>query len=190
MRLTGRGKSSKPPRTPKKKSKSESKEDDEENPSAHSQPEDELVTDALTLFFDGNPEKGGRGREKNTTAEMSDPESYKTPPGVETTTKRNIRLQRIRRHWAKKWFNYENVREKYTILFAYTPPWNDCIAENCIGPDYEKVRQPPPSNDHSDSLKNIADFPDEVAKRAKAKAKCEARQAKKTQADVTNVTLT
>nr|XP_020155160.1 uncharacterized protein LOC109740514 [Aegilops tauschii subsp. strangulata] len=101
-RLTAGGKASKPPKIPKKKSESESEEEEDDIPSAHSQPEDELVTDAMTLFSDGNPKKGGRGREKNITAEMSDPESYKTPAGVETTTERNNRLQRIRHHWAKK----------------------------------------------------------------------------------------
>lgn len=110
-------------------------------PSAHSQPEDELVTDTLTLFSDGNPKKGARGREKNTTSKMSDPESYRNPPG-ESATERNNRLQRIHRHWAKKWYNYENVCKKYQILFAFTPPWNDCIAESCFCPDDEKVRLP------------------------------------------------
>ena len=126
--MTGGGKSSKPPKAPKKRQESVSEEDSEEIPSAHSQPEDELVTDALTIFSDGNPKKGGRGREKNTTAEMSDPESYRTPPEGESTTERNNMLQRIRRHWAGKWFRYQNVHEKYQILFAFMPPWNDCIA--------------------------------------------------------------
>ena len=108
-RLTGGGKTSKPPKILKKKSESESEEEDDDNHLAHSQPKDELVTDAMTLFSSGNPKKDGCAREKNTTAEMSDPETYKTPPGVETTTERNNRLQRIRRHWAKKWFNHENV---------------------------------------------------------------------------------
>ena len=102
VKWTGGGNSSKPPKAPKKKSESESEEEEDDIPSAHSQPEDELVTDAMTLFSDGNPKKGGRGREKNTTAEMSDLESYKTPPGLETTTERNSRLQRIRHHWAKE----------------------------------------------------------------------------------------
>src|SRR3989337_103384 len=101
MRLTGGGKSSKPPKAPKKKHESESEEDDEEIPSAHSQPEDELVTDALTMFLDGNPKKGGHGREKNTTIEMSDPDGYRNPPGVESMTERNNKLQRIRHHWEK-----------------------------------------------------------------------------------------
>ena len=26
------------------------------------------------------------------------------------------------------------------MLFAFTPPWNDCIAEGCLGPNDEKVR--------------------------------------------------
>ena len=96
---------------------------------------------------------------------MSDPETYKTPPGVETAPERNNTVQKIRRHWAKKWFNYENVRQKYQILFAFTPPWNDSIAEGCLGQEDEKVRPAPPPNTHADSLKTKADFPEEVAKR-------------------------
>src|SRR6266566_2051381 len=62
MRMTGGGKSSKPPKAPKKRQESVSEEDSEEIPSAHSQPEDELVTDALTIFSDANPKKGCHGR--------------------------------------------------------------------------------------------------------------------------------
>ena len=50
IRLIGGGKSSKPLKAPKKKHESEFEEDDEEIPSAHSQPEDELVKNALTIF--------------------------------------------------------------------------------------------------------------------------------------------
>jgi hypothetical protein len=68
-------------------------------------------------------------------------------------------------------------------MFVFTPPWNDCIAEGCLGQDDEKVRPAPPPNAHADSLKTIADFPEEVAKREKAKAKREARAAKKNQVE-------
>ena len=85
----------KPPKVPKKKYKSDSAEEDDDIPSAHSQPEDELVTDCKTLFSDGNPKKGSRGRERNNAAEMSDQETYKTPPGVETTQKGTIGCKRF-----------------------------------------------------------------------------------------------
>ena len=74
----------------------------------------------------------------------------------------------------KKWFN-ENVWRKYQILFAFTPPWNDFIAEGCLGLDGEKARSPSPANAHADSLKITADFPEEVEKRAKANAKRESK---------------
>jgi hypothetical protein len=80
FRMTGGGKSSKPPKVPKKNRGSDSEGAEEEIPSATAQSDDDAVTDALTMFSDGNPKKGGRGREKNTTTEMSDPESYRTPP--------------------------------------------------------------------------------------------------------------
>ena len=66
-------KSAKPPKAPKKKVESESVEEDDDIPSAHSHPENELVTDSKTLFSDGNPKKGGRGRERNSAAKMADP---------------------------------------------------------------------------------------------------------------------
>ena len=57
----GRKKSAKPPRAPKKKAELESADDiDDDIPSAHSQPEDELVNDSKTMFSDGNPKNGGR----------------------------------------------------------------------------------------------------------------------------------
>ena len=55
MKLTGGGKASKPPKIPKNKSVSEFVEEDDDIPSAYSQPKDELVTNAMTLFSDGNP---------------------------------------------------------------------------------------------------------------------------------------
>ena len=189
VKLTGGGNPSKPPKILKKKSESELEEKEDDIPSAHSQPEDEQITDSKTLFSDGNS-KGGHGRERNTAAEMSDPEGYKTPPGFETTTERNNRLQRIRRHWAKKWFNHENVRRKYQILFAFTAPGNDCIAEGCLGPDDVKARPTTPKNANTNSLKTIVDFPEEVKKRAKSKSNLEARAAKKNQVEQRNVELT
>lgn len=84
------------------------------------------------LLSDGKPRRGGHGREPNTTDEMFDPDQYRTPPGGETTLERNTKLQRIKRHWAGKWFRSENVRGKYQILFAFNPPWNKCIAEGCL----------------------------------------------------------
>ena len=75
-------------------------------------------------------------------------------------------------------------------MFAFTPPWNDCIAEGCLGPNDEKVRPTPTPYAHTDFLKTIADFPGEIAKREKAKAKREPRLAKKNQVEQQNVELT
>ena len=63
-------------------------------------------------------------------------------------------------------------------MFAFTPPWNDCIAEGCLGQDDEKVRPALPPNAHANSFKTIADFREEIGKREKAKAKREAREGK------------
>lgn len=112
-RLAITAKSSKPPRVLKKKVASEPEKEEDDIPSAHSPPEDDLVTNSKTLSSDGNPKKSGHARDRNTAAKMSDQEAYKTHPEGETATERNIRFQRIHHHWAKKWFNYENVQRKY-----------------------------------------------------------------------------
>lgn len=134
--LTGGGKPSSSASALKRKKKSDLGED---IPTAASQPEDDLVSDALTAFSDGNARRAGRGPEKDTTAEMSDPESYKTPH--ETPTMRNNRLQRIRRRWAVKWFRHENFQSKYQILFAFNPPWSECIAVNVLGENDRSERK-------------------------------------------------
>ena len=95
MKLAGERKAAKPPKIPKNKLESESEEEEDDIPLAHGQPEDEQISNSKTLFSDGNPKKGGRGRERNTAAEMSDPETYKTPPRAETTIERNNMLQSI-----------------------------------------------------------------------------------------------
>lgn len=189
FRMAGGGKSLKHPKVPTKNQESESEEMEEEIPSANTQSDDDAITNALTIFFDRNPKKGGHRREKNTIAEMSEPDGYRTPPGEESTLDHNNGLQRICRHWASKWFRYENVRKKFLILFAFNPHWNVCIAKNCIGQNDEKVRMPPPADAQRDSLKTIEDFPEEVAKRGKAKAKHEAKEVKKKQVEAKNVKL-
>lgn len=52
------------------------------------------------------------------------------------------------------------------------------------------MRPPQPPNAHPDSLKIVVDFPEEAAKRAKAKAKHEAKEANAKQTEAKNVVLT
>lgn len=52
------------------------------------------------------------------------------------------------------------------------------------------MRPPQPPNAHSDSLKTITDFRQEVEKRAKAKAKRDAKEANAKQVEAENVALT
>jgi hypothetical protein len=66
---------------------------------------------------------------------------------------------------------YENVREKYVVLFAFTPPWTECIAEGYIKEGEDRVRPPQPPIAHPSSIKAPANYPKEVEKKAKAKAK-------------------
>lgn len=52
------------------------------------------------------------------------------------------------------------------------------------------MRPPQPPNAHPTSLTTVVDFPDEAAKRAKAKAKRDAKEAKAKQTETKNVELT
>ena len=97
-------------------------------------------------------------------------------------------MQKIHRQWAKKWYNYGKLQEKYAILFAFNPPWNDCIAEGCIKEGEDKVRPAPPTNPHPTSHRTPADYPQELKKRAKAKREQKAAKTEKIEAK--NVVLT
>lgn len=193
-RMRGTGKSSKPPEASKKKA--EEKPEEVAQPEAGTLSDDVAATEDLAatedqdISFEDRPRKGGRGHEPNTTAEMSDLTGYGTPPHGETLTEGNSRIQRICQHWAKKWYNYENVCDKYTLLFAFTPPWGDCIDEGCIKEGGHKVRPAHPPNPHTNSIKTPADYPQEVDKRAKAKAKRDKKAAKTEKVEAENVVLT
>ena len=186
-RMRGTAKSSKPPKAPKKKV--------EKVPTVSSKKERKQEEDAASEDPGMSVLKTDQGKvvvvvNQTPLLRCLTLEPYKTPPHGETLTERNSRLQRIKRKWAKKWFNYENVHEKYALLFAFHPPWNECIAEGCIREGEEKVRPPQPQNAHPSSIKTPADYPKEVERRAKAKAKREKKAAKADKIEAENVTLT
>ena len=79
---------------------------------------DEQEEDAL------KKKKGGRQPYAN-SAEYISHDNYITVPG-ESKRERDKRLQRIRHHWVRKWFNYEMIHPRFTKHFAFHPPWGDC----------------------------------------------------------------
>ena len=80
--------------------------------------------------------------------------------------------------------------EKNTRSCSFTPPWNGCITKGCIQEGEERVSHPRPLNAHPTSLTTVDDFIDEAAKRGKAKAKRDAKEAKAKQVKAKNVELT
>jgi len=72
------------------------------------------------------PKKRRGGRQPFTnTAEYISHDRYNTKSG-ETKHERDQRQQWIRRHWVRKWFNYEMVAPRFAQNFAFHPPWGDC----------------------------------------------------------------
>ena len=96
-------------------------------------------------------QKGGKKLEKNTAVDI--PEDiyldYCTPDEEpETMAKRNIRLQKIERRWAKEWKEYRFVTPKYAKKFALKPPGRRAPLE-----DHQVA--------HPSSLMTLDDYPDE-----------------------------
>ena len=65
--------------------------------------------------------------------------------------KRNIRMQKIERRWAKEWKEYRFVTPKYVKKFALKPPGRRAPLE-----DHQVA--------HPSSLMTIDDYPDEKEK--------------------------
>src|ERR1043165_5278886 len=71
--------------------------------------------------------KGGKTKEVNNARGI--PESirikmgYDTPP-EETFHDRKMRLQRIRRYWAVRWYKFKSIPSwKWAMQFAFSPPY-------------------------------------------------------------------
>ena len=92
-RMRGKEKSSKPPRALKKK-EHKPEEVPQGSQAVVAQPEEGATnTEEQGLLSDGKPRTGDHGHEPDTTAEMSDPDQYRTRPHGKTILERNSRLQ-------------------------------------------------------------------------------------------------
>ena len=123
--------------------------------------------------------KGGRQPLKNTTKLVSHDE-YNTVPR-EDSTRRKGRVQKIRRHWVRKWFNYKMVHPRYAENFAFHPPQGDYREIGLIWAGEPQQRPPPPPDAHESSTKTPDSYPEEKAKRLK-NAEKRAKKAAKDQA--------
>jgi hypothetical protein len=106
--------------------------------------------------------KGGRQPLTNTTQYISH-DDYNTVPGEDSTQRKGC-VQKIRRHWVRKWFNYMMVHPRYAKNFAFHPPWGDCREIGLIQAGEPQQRPPPPPDAHESSTKTPDSYPEEKAK--------------------------
>jgi hypothetical protein len=70
------------------------------------------------------------------------PRGYETPP-KETFEERKVRLQKIKRHWAKEWYFFRYVMKEYSIKFTFKQPWADLYTLGTT-PRGQTIRPPLP----------------------------------------------
>src|SRR6266566_6872380 len=131
--------------------------------------------------------KGGRQALTN-TAEYVSHDQYNTVSG-ETKHERDQRQQRIRRHWVRKWFNYQFVAPRFAKNFAFHPPWGDCRELSLIKANGPQERPPPPENADESSLRTPASYPEELAKRQRNAVKRAEKAEKKKAREEENLRL-
>ena len=90
-------------------------------------------------------------------------------------------MQKIWRHWVKKWFNYKIVHPRYAKNFAFHPPWGEFHEIGLIRVGRLQERPPPPPDAHESSIKTLDSYPKEKTKRLK-NAENHAKKAAKDQA--------
>src|SRR4051812_22832345 len=87
------------------------------------------IVEGLENFPEPPKQKGKGGKSKEVNNARGIPEAirkkmgYDTPPN-ETDGQRKIRLQKIRRYWAIRWYKYKsNPDWKWAMQFAFNPPY-------------------------------------------------------------------
>lgn len=68
-------------------------------------------------------QKGGKKKDLDTAFKISDEikSGYATPAEPEIEKQKKLRLQKIKRYWAKEWLSYRYVTRRYMIAFAVKP---------------------------------------------------------------------
>src|SRR3954470_2388785 len=88
---------------------------------------------------------------------------YDTPP-EESDHDRKIRLQRIRRYWAIRWYKYKSIPTwKWAMQFAFSPPYQYTLAMcSQYTEENRHLYYPvPPKLPHPNTLKTPDDYPEE-----------------------------
>ena len=72
------------------------------------------------------PKKNKGGRQPFTnSAQYIIHDNYNIVP-KEDSSQRRKHLQRIQRHWVRKWFHYKMIHPRFAKNFAFHPSWGDC----------------------------------------------------------------
>ena len=111
--------------------------------------------------------KGGKTKEVNNARGI--PESirvkmgYDTPPD-ESDHMRKIRLQKIRRYWAIRWYKYKSIPDwKWEMQFAFNPPYQytSAMCGQYTAENRRKFYPIPPKVPHPNTIKTPDDYPKE-----------------------------
>ena len=133
-------------------------------------------------------DKGGKTKEVNNARGI--PEAirlrmgYDTPP-EETDHDRKIRLQRIRRYWAIRWYKYKSIPTwKWAMQFAFSPPYRytTAMCAQYTAANRKKYYPKPPAVPHPNTLKTPDDYPEEQERLAILAEKKRIKEEKKLKA--------
>ena len=84
-----------------------------------------------------------------------------TPPD-ETDQQRKVRLQKIRRYWAIRWYKYKSIPDwKWALQFAFHPPfqYTSAMCGQYTAKNRHKYYPKPPKEPHPNTLKTPDDYP-------------------------------
>src|ERR1041384_2707459 len=109
---------------------------------------------------------------------------YDTPP-EETFHDRKMRLQRIRRYWAVRWYKFKSIPSwKWAMQFAFSPPYQytTVMCTQYTEANRMKYYPKPPAVPHPNTLKTPDDYPEEQERLAILAEKRRIREEKKAKA--------
>src|ERR1041385_7467826 len=148
------------------------------------------IVDGLEDFPEPPKQKGKGGKTKEVNNARGIPEAirirmgYDTPP-EETFHDRKMRLQRIRRYWAVRWYKFKSIPSwKWAMQFAFSPPYQytTVMCTQYTEANRMKYYPKPPAVPHPNTLKTPDDYPEEQERLAIAAEKRRIREEKKAKA--------